>query len=245
MRRALTVALAIAALSAACGARTSAGEDTAGAGSTTAPRPHPPCASADGIRLCGGTAACPALPAPTCPGYGCTPAYTVEGPSSAGVCWADAPDHTARRCPVCEEGEVCVQRGRDLYCTSRDLCDALLDLGARGTCRFTDMTVYDGRPFAEASACPAERLCGGGCGACRGAYSTEYACVGRSAQRALGVCESLVALLPRQCGSCNLDEACGVYPGVPADHDLRRRHGVCIEGPACRALIPTLGWSCE
>lgn len=225
----------------ACGART---------GAEIGPEPsndsgfHEPCKSSDGVRLCGG--ACPPIPPPECPGYGCTPAYDWSSKASPlGVCWSDRTDKSARPCGACAKNEVCVSRNKgELVCTSRAVCDALAELGGASLCRYTDLTPYDGRPFATgASQCLGSwgTLCGGECGFCEG---SGY-CTGRSSTRAFGLCNDPIGTqdLPPMYQDC----AAGTWAQFErgnAPEDLVRKYGVCLLQQDCLAVGKLVGVGC-
>jgi hypothetical protein len=272
MRRALTALAAAAAI----------GLTAASCGGKAAPLPiedepippHPPCASADGIRICGGGAACPPLPYPECAGEGCTAAHDLAtgDPAEGGACWADASDKGIFRCGECNDGDACIQRRSDqLVCVSVHVCEALWDVGIQDVCRYGDLSLYDHRPLPAApAACPAERaaegvLCGGGCGPCK-----LGRCVGRSPGRPFGVCRQR----NRDPSSAGLDrpgayygcskDASGTCPdylygspeeGRPAvcavfdlpdegDETLAENAGICMKADACRAVSQILPMHC-
>jgi hypothetical protein len=118
-----------------------------------------PCFAA-GARLCGG--GCPELPAPACPGFGCTHTLSAEGghETGAGICWSELTDQGARLCPAgCADGEVCARRDDDeLICVAEEVCFDLLGLGGGLGCRYADLTVYEGEALGPPpDDCPAGR----------------------------------------------------------------------------------------
>jgi hypothetical protein len=205
--------------------------------------PHEPCRSADGVRLCGGR--CPQLSAPECPGLGCTPAFetTSGGASPYGVCWTDRADKSSVPCGACKENEVCIHRGpAELVCTSRQVCDALAELGATDVCRYTDLTPYDGRPIATSSApCPSAsvEICGG---RCRKSCGIERYCTGPSPTNALGVCNrSYGSVYPHTCKTC---PQCAVFERGGASQSLAFAYGVCMNVADCLAIAGFVGVGC-
>ena len=233
---------------------------TAGADGSTMPS-HPPCASADGIRLCGGVAACPWLDVSECPGAGCTAASDINSGaiSTGGICWSDLPDKGVFDCSQCSDGEVCIQRdAQRLICVSAAVCEALWDDGLRDVCRYADKSPYDHQTLPEPSgACPGgphSRACGGACPACVGGGP----CVGRSPGRPFGVCNVPSAEVPASdpgaFESCSHDSigplarwcdphdsrevaACAVFKIAGADMSVSNRYGVCVAADICAATV--------
>jgi hypothetical protein len=224
----------------ACGARTNVDGNSAGDGSHA---PHDTCRSTDGIRICGGE--CPPISAPTCPGYGCTPAFDFEAARSSeyGVCWSDRADESARPCGACREGEVCIQRAaNELVCTSRAVCDALAEIGAAHVCRYTDLSPYDGRQLAvQSGSCPGQQfvVCGGVCGGC-----TSGVCTGRSPLHAFGLCnrQAITMTVPLTCAQCGGTCAAFEGPGVP--QTLGYAYGICMLIQDCLAVAKIVRVGC-
>jgi hypothetical protein len=278
VREALTGWLVLAAL-AGCGARvvvdaaTGGGPGGAGAGDASASStasaggfsPHPECAAADGVRLCGGPQGqCPPLAAPECPGFGCTPAIDIASltVSATGVCWADAPLGAAAACTACLDGQVCAQRYDDqLVCVPPEVCEALWDLGASSVCRYADKSAYDHQKLPSPEGpCPAEApstLCGGACGAC---LASER-CTGRSPGHPFGICVQINGNAnPSPFWECSMDEGgkiltpcpfvkpiCGVFDAAAGDLAAARRYGLCFDdADRCLGLAKTLpgGYLC-
>lgn len=235
---------ALVAAAIACGTRT--GVDDIGPEPAASRPPHETCKSADGVRLCGSV--CPPIPAPECPGYGCTPAYDWSAQASTyGVCWSDRADESVRPCGACAYDEVCISRRKgELVCTSRRVCDALADLGGSNLCRYTDLTPYDARPFVLSPEGPCAgsfgTMCGGECGTCP--FRFGY-CTGRSSTRALALCNhplTGVDPLPatqKQCGW-----AWAQFEGGDAPADLVRTYGVCMPMEDCLAVGKVVGAGC-
>jgi hypothetical protein len=211
-----------------------------------------PCV-AGGARLCGGP--CPELPAPECPGFGCTPTLsTVDGlATGAGVCWSELEDQGARLCPVsCSDGEVCARREDDeLVCVAEEVCFDLLTLGGGDGCRYAELSPYDGEALGPSpDDCPpggAGLLCGG-CG-CPGV------CLGRGPDLPWGVCAhdtphpplKPCSLHPSEdelivdCSPSSLGEepVCMLFQAEP--ETLSRAHGVCVKRSRCLALATLTG----
>jgi hypothetical protein len=228
--------------------------------------PHPPCASADGVRLCGD--GCPPLPAPECPGFGCTPTLDRTGdvPSGAGVCWADVPGDAELLCNACPDGQVCAYRSADqLVCVSEDVCAALWDLGATDVCRYADKSAYDHRRLQEpAGACPSfepspplEGLCGGACGGCENGYR----CTGRSPSHPFGMCVYTGAFdapggvdpcarapdgtMLQTCGAeGEPGVSCAIFEDALEDEPAAMAYGVCYGGCAAVAAVFPGGMTC-
>lgn len=217
---------------------------------------HPPCASADGVRLCGGSDDCPWLVPPECPGFGCThaPEVTSFAPSNAGVCWSDLAEPEA--CVACFDGDVCLQRdAAQLLCVAPTVCEALWDLGATGVCRYADKSRYDHQHLpVPAGACPggdatAGVVCGGDCPSCLLSGDAFARCVGRSPHHPFGLCVAPFAYHGADAILvCSLDPTgavviacdspyhyCGVFETPPEDAPAAQRYGVCVETGACVA----------
>ncbi len=220
---------------------------------------HPDCATANAVRLCGGSKACAWLGPPTCPGTGCTAALDVNAftPSGAGVCWADVDDAAARQCVACRDGDVCVQRYDDqLVCVAEEVCAGLWDLGATTVCRYADKVRYDRRPLPSATGCPSTgqiHFCGGGCPPCPGTMG----CTGRSPDHPFGLCVPMTAQGEFQGVACSNtaaechpgqfnDTACGVFSVPTVDDSAARRYGVCLDRKGCLIIRDALpgGFRC-
>ena len=245
------------------------GASSAGAGGFA---PHPPCASADGVRLCGGDEGCAWLEPPECPGYGCTPARNRDtfAPADVGVCWADVEHAAGVPCVGCPDGDVCLQRADDqLVCASVAVCEALWDLGATSVCRYADRSGYDHRPLpVPAGPCPGgeasvDKLCGGACGDC---IQPGFRCTGRFPDHPFGVCAYQeeeggrdVALAVHPCslgadGKVLLDctdtlidlTLCAVFGTPVVDQVAALRNGLCLTEGTCLAAAAHLpgGMSC-
>lgn len=250
----------------ACGARSDIDfGDVVGSGGPDASfGPHPLCASASGVRLCGGDPPCPEIPAPVCPGYGCQHAsdVTTGVQANGGICIADLPDYGTFPCYACKDGEACLTRPNgDLVCVPVDVCHALWDIGVRDVCRYADKSIYDDRPLALPStgACPRKyTLCGG---ACTCLYPEER-CTGRSATRGYGFCEGALGLglHPEDIRGCSLSASsypliwcdpnypetwvCGVYKNGPQSAVVSRKYGTCIGREACIQLRGLMNIEC-
>lgn len=234
-------------VAAGCGGRAGLGDGADAGMDASTTQPHERCRSADGVRLCG--AGCPAIPAPDCPGRGCTQAYNLDGsPSAGGVCWTDRADKGARPCGECAWDEVCIHRSpTELVCASRAVCDALSDLGARDVCRYADLSPYDGRPFAVPGPCPIRttlsELCGGECGMCRESVGPAY-CVGRSSRHPFGLCNhpGINWENPDTCSVCG--GTCAVFETPGVDPALAWAYGPCIPIQDCEPLAEYVGVGC-
>jgi len=226
------------------------GQTDLDSGSTSA------CNTSGGVRLCGGPQ-CPALPAPQCPGEGCTTTMTsADASSGIGVCWADLADHGQSLCFACADGDACVYRHADeLICVPVAVCERLFALGATNVCRYADKTRYDNRPLpASPAGCPGglegqHILCGGGCGDdCFG-----EPCVGRSPTHPYGICASADPVnlgsvstcsvtsqgLVRPCPA-NTDDACAIFDTETADQSEARRYGLCLGRAVCQRAAAVL-----
>jgi len=239
------------------GAPSSSSASTGGDGGSGGVVQHPPCVSADGIRLCGGSDECPWLSAPECPGYGCT--STIElyssAESKAGVCWADLIDNGSNPCIACKDGEACVYRAPDrLICVSLEVCEALWDMGETNVCRYADKRAYDHQPLpAPTGPCPTSwylTLCGGECGDCDGMIAT---CTGRSAGRPFGLCIPKTSngqhatcelnadgQIIQWCQSTPFAAVCAVFDVPDADVAEARHYGVCMERNLCTAAAASM-----
>lgn len=211
-----------------------------------------PCLAA-GARLCGG--ACPELPAPECPGYGCTHTLSTvtEQETAAGVCWSELADRGTRLCPAgCADGEVCARRdGDELVCVPEEVCFDLLALGGGDGCVYADLTRYDGEALGpQPDDCPpggAGLLCGG-CG-CPGR------CIGRSPDTPWGLCVRAdrpltgCSLHPTEAqfvSSCfyaslgiGQEPVCMLFDVEPSS--FARANGVCVSRERCLALAALTG----
>jgi hypothetical protein len=223
----------------ACGARS--GIEAEVLSNQDAAAPHSPCTSADGVRICGG--ACPPIAPPACPGFGCTPAFSLatHAQSFAGVCWTDRFDKSARPCGACANGEVCIHRGDlELVCTSRDVCDTLWDLGARDVCRYTDLSPYDRKPIATSHAtCPVDHVsCGESCLECS-------ICTGRSPSRVFGICNAQYGMFdpPWTCSN-HCAQNCAAFEGPSIPTNLALAYGLCLPSADCLRLGRVLGVGC-
>ena len=236
----------------ACGSRSDLQVGSTRADVTTF-APHPECATADGVRLCGGSAPCPEIPAPTCPGFGCTHALDVAAAmASGGVCWSDLPDDGRYSCATCDDGDVCIQRGPDaLVCVSPHVCEALWDIGVRDVCRYADKSRYDHRPIPQAmNPCPTDprkhSACGGACGSCK--QGTR--CVGRSPDHPFGLCTTDNVQTSAEYGPCSIVNGaaatwcqppggaqsgwvCAVFHVADPDRDAALRYGLCMFHDEC------------
>lgn len=265
-RGATIATLLWAGLAGACGGRTTTdtpgGTPDAGDDAASAFPPHGPCASADGVRVCGGTNDCPALTPPACPGFGCTAALDVstEVPSTGGVCWSDLSDQGGTLCAACDDGSVCIQRGtQQLVCVSPHVCEALWDDGVQDVCRYADKSAYNHQALPEPSGpCPVAAgqnwACGGACGACR---NGEH-CVGRSPSHPFGIC-TWPPLDPLPDGApCSIgpsgaadpwcdpqnrtdtSSVCAVFRVSSADESVAMQYGICIPRNPCLAMAASL-----
>ena len=258
-------AVALLFLCAACGARTELDDDDGAAGADAGDASHDtgpsgPC-EADGVRFCGGI--CPPLDPPTCPGTGCSASDRGSfSPLGEGVCWADlSGGEGVDACDACNDGDVCAERGTNLVCVPFDVCAELYALGAVTACRYADKSLYDDEPLATPSgACPASRpgvLCGGDCGACPD-WTETTRCVGRSADRAFGICARAVGSELWTCGvdpSGAWSRPCPltyIYDGPNGKDDLvcavfdtdsvaAGAYGLCEPKGACQAAYDASG----
>jgi hypothetical protein len=130
-------------------------------------------------------------------------------------------------------------------CTSRAVCDALADVGGDNVCRFTDLSHYDGRPFASSSApCRASFgvLCGGSCGFCEN--DVGY-CTGRSPAHAFGLCNHYISsYLPSTCDECAAWNTCAQFESPDATAALGHAYGVCMQLSDCLAVGKLVGVGC-
>lgn len=231
------------------GAGTAASGGTAGAAGGAAGAGSGPCETPEGIRLCGGE--CDWLDAEDCPA-GCSAVYdrAAAGDSPFGLCFADLTDLGNRPCFACRDGEVCVQRARDVaVCVPESVCAGLWALGARDVCRYADYASYDGRPVPEPPAsCPAEpdgqqdpgQMCGGACGACL--LADEYPCTGRSPEHPQGFCRSYEGSCRAAAGDndCADTWLCAVFRVPTPDAPTARASGHCFGRDTCLELAVTL-----
>lgn len=215
-----------------------------------------PCATLDGVRICGGVHNCPWLSPPICAGHGCTPAGDTD--ADAGVCWSDLTDKGSRLCDACNDGEVCIFRdATTLVCAPPDLCQLVWNDGDTTSCRYADKSAYTNEPLPEPSgACPDNLgapsprvLCGGACGDCG---DPNVPCVGRSPGRPFGICPSLTygpqpgvatcSIAPSNIRHCpNATDECAVFQVDSANQTLADEHGLCLWGPYCeraKAVYP-------
>ena len=249
---------------AACGARTELASSDPSANDAGI-GPHPLCASAGGVRLCGGDPPCPELPPPVCKGVGCQRALDAltGAPSAGGACLADVPDYGNTPCNACRDGEACLMRGSgELVCVPLDVCHALWDIGVRNVCRYSDKSAFDDRPIAPPpTACPElarslpGALCGGACGDCT--YPLDR-CSGRSPTRPYGICNrtyfsadiATCSIGPSGVPShwCNAtrqnDYVCVVYKNGTDSVALGKRYGSCLPPNYCLAFRTLLGFDC-
>lgn len=185
------------------------------------------CATASGVRLCGG--ACPSLSAGECPGLGCVGVLDrlTRERYSLGVCLPDIPA-PQRSCGSCVDGQVCAHiDGQGPVCVAEDVCLALLKLGATRACRYADFAPYDGRPLAVATGaqCP-KYACGPGCGWCQGER-----CTGRSADFGYGTClnqSAAHACSARAAPPSVYCDSCLVWKPVPGDDPTSLDFGTCV-----------------
>lgn len=244
----------------ACGARTDFYDGTRSGGIASF-APHPACATADGVRLCGGDTGCPEIAAPTCAGFGCTHAFDVNQLTLAagGVCWSDLPDDGRDSCATCADGQVCVERGPDsLVCVSPHVCEALWDIGVRDVCRYADKSRYDHRSIPDvSSACPVDsnsyRVCGGACATCK----PRTRCVGRSPDHPFGICTTDVVETTAEFAPCSIvngavtswcqspggaqsDWACAAFSAPQADRAAALRYGLCMLRHECLTVASAL-----
>jgi hypothetical protein len=212
-----------------------------------------PCRTRSGVRICGGSARCPWLTAPDCPGRGCE----ETGPDSGtGVCFSDLSDLGDRLCTACNDGEVCAFRGAaDLVCVPQDLCATLWNAGGTSACRYADKSAYTNLVLPVPSgACPGNLgaspglsaiICGGPCGAC----SPGAPCAGRSPGRPFGVCaEYNFDGMPTEgsCAGAALPGSCGIFEVAPADQPEADKYGFIImaDCPEIATSLPG-GFRCE
>jgi hypothetical protein len=237
-----------------------AGATSGGAGGAGATGGSP-CETAEGVRLCGGNGAtCGWIDTDECPGGGCTRPYDRElgGDAIAGVCFSDLPDNGSRACLECEDGEVCIERNPgEHYCVAESVCAKLWNLGARGVCRYADLSAYDARPLPRLTTCPKADpngytyMCGGACPTCKSDFPTP--CTGRSPDHPQGFC-SYSDLDPW----CALDDSgyvnackasaryCGVFHVTQKDAGTAKMYGRCMTEDTCLALSQELpgGFDC-
>lgn len=189
------------------------------------------CLTSSGVRLCGGPAgrpdACPALPAGSCLGYGCTGAFDFDGhETTAGICWADTAE-TDWLCDGCSIGDGCLQRSAgEWVCVPIDVCAALWNLGVRNVCRYADKERYDHRPMPAGAGCPEPAST---------ANSTYFACGGDcsfscgSSQRCNGVAPD------HPFGLCNCWYATACIDAERRFHRVRNHKGLAKLAAALRA----------
>lgn len=218
-----------------------------------------PCLTSEGVRLCGGSdEQCGWLGASECPGGGCARPYDrlLGGDAIAGVCFADLPDLGNRTCLGCNDGEVCVERAQgELACVPEAVCAALWALGAKGVCRYADLSAYDGRPLPVLSSCPStektSQLCGGPCKAC--GTDNPPPCTRRSPDHPQGFCYF------NPLWWCALDQSkaytqhctfsdhyCGVFHVPAADQVVALQYGHCLGKDYCLQIAAELpgGYDC-
>lgn len=226
----------------ACGARTVLDAPDAAPEAAGFP-PHPPCASASGVRLCDGS--CPSLSIPDCKGYGCTHPIDESGsPAPMGICWADTPE-SDYLCDGCSAGDACLQRTNGAWvCVPADVCAALWDAGITNVCRYADKRSYDHRVIPEGIGCPAKETavheyeaCGGNCAPCS---TMSNRCNGVAPDHPFGICNddsepyspAFACGVSPFCGGVP-DEVCAV-PDVPdADLSVALKYGTCMDRPGC------------
>jgi len=215
--------------------------------STSSLPAHPACASASGVRLCGGLAdECPVPADPPCIGYGCTDLLDYDGNvTTVGVCWADTAE-SDWRCDGCSIGDGCLQRRPgEWICVPIDVCDALWDLGARDVCRYADKSRYDHRPIPSGTTgCPANastssftyRACGGDCPPC----VAGQRCNGVAPDHPFGICNGpfgSTAYDPSySCGTsppCHGADVCAVPDVAQADLSVGEAYGTCMPVNNC------------
>jgi hypothetical protein len=215
-----------------------------------------PC-SPNGVRLCGlqcgDAAGCPV----------CSRLATEDGgASSLGVCWADLPDKGETPCPLCDDGQGCVQRGPGTFvCIPLEICGALLGLGAADVCWYGDKVLFDGFALPPAVGCPSDPAgitCGGDCPSCGGCLSR---CVGRGPAHPFGLhpvpayasSPKDVQVIPTcalsadgfssaPCPPVSNDYtyACAISPYPPGDPSVARLNGLCLEEGLCKQMSLTL-----
>ena len=274
-RSATSLLAALVLVCGSCGARSAAGFDDwdggatdAGAGGSGAGADSggaagvgglggSPCETAGGVRLCGGNAAaCGWIGVDACPGGGCARPHDriLGGNAIAGLCFSDLPDNGSRSCLECEDGEVCIERYPDeLVCVPADVCAKLWNLGARGVCRYADLTAYDARPLPSLSTCPSTNpeayLCGGPCPSCKSDFPTP--CTGRSPDHPQGFCSydwPWCALdAAGYVESCKESERyCGVFRTSPEDFATSKMYGRCMGISDCLTVSKVLpgGFDC-
>lgn len=220
-----------------------------------------PCRTPEGVRLCGGSAAACGWVGPgECPGGGCARAFDrmLGGESVAGVCFSDLADNGIRSCWGCNDGEVCLERAQgELVCVPESVCAGLWALGAKGVCRYADLSAYDGRPLKVLVECPSLKpgslLCGGPCESCSGAGPPP--CTGRSPDHPQGFCtssEKWCALeasgylqeCPKNSGT---EFHCGVFRVSAVDQPVALHYGRCLDKSTCAQLAAELpgGFDCH
>lgn len=202
-----------------------------------------PCATPEGVRICGGDRHCPWLVPPGCRGQGCTPTGAGE---DTGVCWTDLPDKGDRLCAACEDGEVCAFRGTsELICVPQDVCSTLWIAGDTTGCRYADKSDYTDAPLPSPSgSCPGNlggkfALCGGDCGGC-----PSTPCVGRSPGRPFGICAwpdllgpqgsiSTCSVPPGAASCYDHSASCAVFSVAAHDAPEARQYGLCLPASVC------------
>lgn len=269
-RRALAaLSLAAALAAAACSGRTviegaggSAGGGASSGGAGGVGSGGQPCATPEGVRLCGGTASeCAWVPPDACPGGGCTRPYDrlLGGPAQGGACLSDLADNASRTCMNCDDGEVCLERRQgELYCVPESVCAGLWRVGVRGVCRYADLSAYDGRPLATASACPTsvpkprnDLRCSPPCTT----RCTTSPCTGRSADHPIGLCLGLRISSKDYCAldgakytsPCDWHQSyCGFFRVSAADRVVASQYGSCLRIDTCLWLSSHLpgGFDC-
>ncbi len=224
----------------ACGGRTSL--DAPAADNLDFP-PHPTCASASGVRICG--AGCPPLDLSQCKGYGCTDAIDDDGATAtAGICWSDTRE-TNFLCDNCDTGDACLARTDDrLECVPADVCAALWDRGETNVCRYADKRRYDHQQLPVGTGCPSKagewHACGGDCPTC----PDGTRCDGVSPYHPFGICHgafnsispydpNVVCSNPAFCGTGGVNMVCAVLNVPDADLVVAFQYGICMDPKSC------------
>ncbi|MEZ4220759.1 MAG: hypothetical protein R3B13_07490 [Polyangiaceae bacterium] len=215
------------------------------------------CKTSAGVRLCGGDANCAWVAGDECPGGGCARPFDHDlgGDSVAGICYSDLGDKGSRACLECEDGEVCLERyENDLVCVPEEVCAKLWKLGARGVCRYSDLSAYDGRPLPRLSTCPHADpktwtlLCGGACPTCKSDFPTP--CSGRSPDHPQGFCSydwKWCALSESGYDQpCDKELNCGVFHVGSKDANVAKQYGRCLAQDDCALMAQELpgGFDC-
>ena len=201
------------------------------------------CATPEGYGICGSATGCDG----TRPGCG-TCGFLDAGVGICGDVWnALAPNI----CPLCEDGEICMNAGRSapasLICVPYSLGHLLSPfVGTLNLLRYADLGLWTDAPLPEAATCSTFsgfQVCGGTCGGC----DPGWYCVGRSPLHPNGFCVDYL-----RSGECSLAgkntcaygglgaDGCFTYKVQPEAQAVADEHGVCVPMATCKALAVSL-----